>query len=87
MDERQIPWIDRLRRGWYVRAPSLTGEYKVEIDEGDRQMLCLALADLAARRPGWLDALRRIAAKLPDGRRMFDDFWELERGARGWVSR
>lgn len=78
MDERRIPWIDRPRRGWYVRAPSLCGEYRVEINEADRQMLCLTLATQAGQCPGWLDALQRIAAKLPDGRRMFDDFWELE---------
>jgi hypothetical protein len=36
-------------------------KHEFELEEGDRQMVVLAIAELALSRPGWDDALRRIA--------------------------
>lgn len=47
----------------------------VTIEEEDRQMILLALAELSLRRPGWLDALGRVADTF-QGREMFDGFRE-----------
>jgi hypothetical protein len=41
------------------------------IEEGERQAVLLALAELALSRPGWDDMLRRLAEKL-NGLEMFD---------------
>lgn len=54
----------------------------INIQEEERQMILIALAHLAIERPGWNDALSRIALKmdnqLPDGRpEMFEKFKEL----------
>jgi hypothetical protein len=55
----------------------------VTIDEGQRQMLLLALAKLAIDRPGWHMTLGDLAAKfstaphIEDGREMFERFCEL----------
>ena len=46
---------------------------KVDIEEGDRQMLLLAIAELALSRPGWDWTLGRIA-ELLEGRQMFEKF-------------
>ena len=43
-------------------------------DEADRQMVLLALAELALRRPGWDQTLRRLAARFDDGGKWFDAF-------------
>jgi hypothetical protein len=43
----------------------------LELDESERQMLLLALARLSLERPGWEDALHRIALRIDneeDGR-------------------
>lgn len=37
---------------------------KLELDESERQIVLLALARLAVERPGWDDALCRIAARV-----------------------
>lgn len=42
-------------------------------DEGDRQMLLLAIAELALRRPGWNWTLGRLAERL-HGRAEFEEF-------------
>lgn len=43
-------------------------EERTSLDfEGERQMILLALAELALSRPGWDDALRRIAKNYDDG--------------------
>lgn len=47
-------------------------------DESDRQAVLLALAALAAERPGWEYMLGRIADKLR-GRAMFEQFLALRR--------
>lgn len=58
--------IARLRRerGWK------------NLPEEDRQMVLLALAELALSRPGWDDTLGRIADGM-QGRPMFDEFKRL----------
>lgn len=53
---------------------------KYEIEEGDRQMILLAIAELALSRPGWDWTLGRLAellstsATAADGRLMFEEF-------------
>jgi hypothetical protein len=42
-------------------------------EEGERQMILLALAELALSRPGWDYALGGIAEQF-EGREMFEDF-------------
>jgi hypothetical protein len=49
---------------------------KVTIEEGDRQMILLAIAELALSRPGWDWTLGRLAALL-SGREMFEGFKRL----------
>jgi hypothetical protein len=44
-------------------------------NEADRQMILLALAELALLRPGWNVTLRRLAGRL-HGEKMFDSFKE-----------
>ena len=48
-------------------------ELNVKVSEEERQMILLALAELSLRRPGWLDALKRVAGTF-DGREMFNGF-------------
>jgi hypothetical protein len=43
------------------------------VDEGQRQILLLALAKLSLERPGWEYALDLIAAQL-QGREMYESF-------------
>jgi len=42
------------------------GPHTLEIEEGERQAILLALAHLAIERPGWDDMLREIAKKMDD---------------------
>jgi hypothetical protein len=55
----------------------------VTIDEGQRQMLLLALAKLSIERPGWHWTLGELASKysiapqFDDGRHIFEQFREL----------
>ena len=56
----------------------------MKLDEGERQMMLMALAHLAVERPGWDDALNRLALKFGDaperGRAaMYDGFRQLRR--------
>lgn len=55
----------------------------LELNEGDRQMVLLALAHLSVERRGWEDALHTIALMIDnqkDGRAlMFDEFRALHR--------
>lgn len=76
MRERVIPRLPQLR-GRFLPVPTVCGEYTVQIDEGDRQMICLALAELAQSRPGWAWTLRRCASLLPNGGPMYDGFAAL----------
>lgn len=54
----------------------------MKLDEGERQLLLMALAHLAVERPGWDDALNRLALKADDERAgnraaMYDEFRRL----------
>ncbi len=40
------------------------GPHNIELDEGQRQMLLLALAHLAVERPGWTTAIKEVAGKM-----------------------
>lgn len=44
----------------------------MRIEESRRQMVLLALAELALRRPGWDETLRNLAVEEFDGGEMFD---------------
>jgi hypothetical protein len=54
----------------------------VEIDEGERQLILLALAQLSVARPGWDHALNKIACKMDNviaGRgNLYDGFRHLK---------
>jgi hypothetical protein len=45
----------------------------VNLDEGQRQMLLLALAELALSRPGWDHSIREIASRF-SGLEMYESF-------------
>jgi hypothetical protein len=53
------------------------------LDEGERQMVLLALAHLSNERPGWDDLLTRIALRIDNVRGravMYDQFKTLVTG-------
>lgn len=52
------------------------------IDEEDRQMVVLALAELSLRRPGWHEALAEIAGRY-GSLQLFDGFLESSEGVPG----
>lgn len=58
----------------------------LKLEEGERQMVLMALALLSVQRPGWDDELLRIALRIDnrcDGRAvMYDEFRKL-RGFNG----
>lgn len=58
----------------------------LELDEGERQLVLLALAKLSVERSGWDDALNRIALRMdnPENGRaqMYDDFRKLNLNAQ-----
>lgn len=70
-----------MRMCW-LELPTKTLTMKIEIDEGQRQMMILALAHLSIERPGWDTALNELALKMDnveDGRAvMYDQFRKLE---------
>ncbi len=53
----------------------------MRLDEGERQMMLMALAHLAVERPGWDDALQRLAMQLDNEHRgrpqIYDEFRTL----------
>lgn len=51
----------------------------ITVEEGDRQMILLALAKLWAERPGWEYAIGLLADKLR-GRQMLEEFHKMYRG-------
>ena len=59
--------------------------HTLELDEGERQALLMAMAHLAVERPGWDDMLNRIAVRIDnvkDGRaELYDEFRSLRRRA------
>lgn len=58
-------------------------KHVMKLDEGERQMMLMALAHLSIERPGWDDALQRLAMQLDNeqnGRpQMYDEFRQLHR--------
>jgi hypothetical protein len=57
-------------------------EHQLKIDEGERQMVILALAELALSRPGWDDALRTIAQRIDNkgiGSPMYENLKRINR--------
>jgi hypothetical protein len=58
-------------------------KHVMRLDEGERQMMLMALAHLSVERPGWDDALQRLAKQLDNeenGRpQMYDEFRKLHR--------
>ena len=58
-------------------------KHVMHLDEGQRQMMLMALAHLSVERPGWDDALQRLAIQLDNeenGRpQMYDGFRKLHR--------
>jgi hypothetical protein len=54
---------------------------RVDIEEGDRQLIILALAILGLRRPGWNETLCRIAEKFgkENAVLMFDQFQRVNK--------
>jgi uncharacterized protein HemY len=57
----------------------------MKLDEAERQMVLLALARLSIERPGWDDAINRLALKVDDERNgraaLYDAFREQQRPA------
>jgi hypothetical protein len=51
---------------------------KIEIAEHERQMIVLALASLAIKRPSWNQALRKVASDTLLAGDMFDDLVTLQ---------
>lgn len=53
----------------------IANEHTLKIDEGERQMVLLALAELALSRPGFDDILSRIAQRIDNpGLQLYSDF-------------
>jgi len=55
------------------------------LSEAERQLLLMALAHLSVERPGWYDALNRLAVKVDDARaagaEMFEQFRQMHQRA------
>lgn len=75
---RQImsPCVPKSEREWWAKRRIDELEKKGQLDDGDRQMVVLALAKLTFARPGWNHALREIAVKL-DGVKIFEAMIKL----------
>lgn len=60
--------------------------YQIEVDEEQRQLILMALAHLAVERPGWDDALSRIAVladNVVEGKpEMYEQFKRLRSESR-----
>jgi hypothetical protein len=60
-------------------------EHTMKIEEGERQMVLLALAKLSIERPGWMDAIERLALKMDNEREgkpeMLYEFRRLYQGS------
>jgi hypothetical protein len=46
----------------------------IRIEEEQRQLILLALAQLSLERPGWTEALIDTAVRFPGGMEMFESF-------------
>jgi hypothetical protein len=65
-------------------------EHVLKIDEGDRQLVLMALAHLSIERPGFDDALQRMAAQIDNqtaaGRpELYDNFRALRADYVTWI--
>lgn len=64
----------------------MNNAHRLELDEGERQVVLLALAHLSVERPGWDHMLNEIASRIDnvvEGRaKMYDEFRELRLGDR-----
>lgn len=56
----------------------------VTIEEGQRQMILLAIARLAIERPGWNECALGPIAELLKGRELYEHFKKLKRAE--WLS-
>lgn len=58
-------------------------KHVMRLEEGERQMVLMALAHLAVERPGWDDALQRLAMQLDNEQnnrpQMYDEFRKMHR--------
>lgn len=58
-------------------------KHVMRLEEGERQMVLMALAHLAVERPGWDDALQRLAMQLDNEQnnrpQMYDEFRKIHR--------
>ncbi len=74
----------RLYKAFHEKTDSrlIVGEskmkHKIEIDEGQRQLILLALAEICERRPGWEYAANITAMCFPGGADLFNQFRNLE---------
>lgn len=64
---------DQSSHSMVINGPGSDSRVRLVLDEGDRQLILLAIAELALSRPGFDDTLRRIA-KLLFGVEMFGGF-------------
>lgn len=55
---------------------SYLGDITVKLEEGQRQMMLMAIADLSLRNPGWDWTLGKLATTL-QGYDMYNNFREL----------
>ena len=60
-------------------------DFTIKVNEEKRQMILLALAELALSRPGWDESLREIATDFV-GLEMFDNFKRFN-ADRTWEQR
>lgn len=51
--------------------------HTIEIDESQRQLILLALAELSRSRPGWHYVLGVVAGQFPGGVEMYEKFREI----------
>ncbi len=51
----------------------------MEVDESQRQVVVMALAHLAAVRPGWDPMVQEIAVKLDPQLKMYQDFQQYRK--------
>lgn len=68
-----IEFIAKSAQGFNEHEKERLLSVQVEIDEGQRQTILLALAELALRRPGWNETLTETASRF-DGVEIFEKF-------------
>ena len=65
---------------------SSTAKYRLELDEGDRQLVLMALAHLAVERPGWEHWCENVAGPIDakdeaGGPKLMREFAKMHREA------